>query len=101
MIRYVFCEADSASRLSIDREGNLARILRMLGCVMMRTLAFNVVINAACQDHAGLLRAVDKDDSPVTSEVRAVMQYPPAENLRLARVVGTLLVSGLAGIHLR
>ena len=73
MIHHVLREADRASRLSIKRERDLTKILRVLGSVMMWPIAFNVMVDAAGQDHPGLLSAVDKDDSAVMSEVRAVL----------------------------
>src|SRR5690242_6710254 len=67
----------------------------------MRTVAIEVIVNAARQDHLGPFRAVRQNDTAVPRIARTVVQGLAKKYPRLPWVMFSLLQSWLVAQHLR
>jgi len=64
-------------RLSGDRESDLTEIVGVTDPVVMRTVGFEVMVDATSEDHLGSFCTMDQDDAAVPRIARALLQDLP------------------------
>jgi hypothetical protein len=101
VVCHVLCEADGAARLSGDVENHLTKIVPITGPRMIRTVAFEGMVNGAGQRHAGPAGAVYKDDAAILRVAHPVLQNFSGKRLCPTRVVSVLSSFRLWCPHLR
>src|SRR5262245_44761044 len=101
MVSDVLCKTDWPLGLTIDSENDLTVIFAIVGFVVMRTVAVDVVVHSRSEDHAGPFCTVNQDHTAVPRITREVTKHVPGE-LRLAWIAFFFfLLTRLGDAHLR